>query len=44
MGLSPIAEEVDEGENVLMTLEVLYGSLDTNVSVQITTSDGSAQG
>ena len=44
IGINPVYPEVREGEDVIIRVELLVGSLQKNVSVTLTTIDGSAQG
>ena len=44
IGLSPVIREVEEGESVTVVVEVQYGELDTDVTIHISTQNGTAQG
>ena len=39
-----MTNEVGEGESVTVVVELQYGELDTDVTIHISTEDGTAQG
>ena len=44
VGLSRAMNEVGEGESVAVVVELQYGELDKDVTIHISTEDGTAQG
>ena len=44
IGVNPATSKINEGEDAVVDVEVLFGSLDREVSVMLSTLDDGAQG
>ena len=44
IGINPATSKINEGEDALVDVEVLFGSLEREVSVMLSTLDDGAQG